>query len=86
MGVLDAGAAAMGGMMDWPQAFGTIDHLRNLVKKAQMPDAVVHEGAELFGVKPHLADPKQLLFAELDRAYEMVDDATQICYQVLEAL
>ena len=86
MGVLDAGAAAMGGMMDWPSAYGTIDHLRDLVEEAPMPDAVVHEGDELFGVKPHMADPKQLLLAKLDQAFEMVDDAVQICYQVLEAL
>ena len=86
MGVMDAGGAAMSGLMDWPNAYGTIDWLREKVDEAEMPDAVLHEGDELFGVKPHLVDPKQLLLDRLDVAYEMVDDATQICYEVLEAL
>lgn len=86
MGVLDAGAAAITGMMDDGAGYSTVDELRSRVERAKMPDAVLHEGDELFGVKPHLVDPKQILNGMLDEAWEHVEEAVQICWQVLEAL
>ena len=83
MGVYDAAAAAIGGVMDGGANLSTVDWLRERVAEAAMPDAVVHEGSELFGVKPHLAEPKQILNTQLDEAWTHIEEATQICWEVL---
>jgi len=85
MGVIDAAAAAIRGVLDWSSAYGTVDWLQERVNAAKLPDAEVH-GNGLF-VKKHMAPgSREELEKRVAEAREHLDAANQICCEILEAL
>ncbi len=83
MGVMETASAIMGGVFDWNSAYGTIEWLRQMVNGLE--DEVEVHGDGLF-VKPHICSRKEALRSELDRAFELIEEARQTCLQVLEAI
>ena len=82
MGVFDAAGAAITGALDWCGVYGFLDDLERRV--STVPDMEIH-GNGVF-VKKHPHFPRSELEAKLAEARQKVDEANQLCVQVLEAL
>lgn len=82
MGVFDAAVASMR-WLDWSQTYGSIDLIREMIE-GQDPCLVIHGDGVI--VPQHMHDKAGDLLAQMDQAKDLVDQANQICIEVLKAL
>jgi hypothetical protein len=92
MGTLDAGAAIIHGLFDrFDRCNALVLWLENTIRAGD-DEIELHAPSEedanlmaLFGreVKPHFVNRKEMLLAELERARQLINEACQICQNVM---